>query len=303
MQVGMGAVAGPLPSPCHCGTNDPLPIPALAGRSTGDIAVCSGCGTVYVPVRRAAGIIAQEWGKLFGDHYKPALPAIKARQLAVAESIEQFVRPIKGSHVIDVGAGRGEFAHLLRRQYGAHVTAVEPSGKNVAHMVAEGTDAMTGNAEMAQHLLGGFADFVTALWTLENAGDAKAFVLACRAMMKPSGVLVIASGSRIMVPFKKPLASYITPGIPADMNPWRLSRATTEVLLEACGLRIVWENRWWDSDSMIVAAQIREPVSLDEPAPPPERSPRGDDPREVIAWFGRWANETVHYEPAVANAA
>lgn len=292
MQVGMGAVAGPLPSPCHCGINQPLPIPALAGRSTGDIAVCSGCGSVYVPVRRPAGVIAQEWGKLFGDHYKPALPAIKARQLAVAESIEQFVRPINGSRIIDVGAGQGEFAHLLR-QYGAHVTAVEPSGKNVARMLSEGTDALAGNAETAQNLLAETADIVTALWTLENAGDARAFVMACRAMLKPGGTLVIATGSRILVPFKKPLASYIAPGVPADLYPWRLSRAASEVLLTSCGLRIVWENRWWDSDSMILAAQAGEPI----------RKPQGDDPREVIAWFGRWANETVHYEPAVANAA
>lgn len=276
-------------TPCHCGANQPLPIPALHGRSTGDICVCSACGTVYVPIRRSSAETAADWGALYGSrddgkHYEPASPEIKARHLIVAESINRYVRPLRDTTVIDVGAGTGEFATMLMR-CGAMVTAIEPSGQNVAAMIRSGINAFAGTAESA--VRGVFtADIVTATWTLENASDARSFVMACRAMLRPGGTLVIATGSRILVPFKKRLSSYIAPGLAADLNPWRLSRRTSEVLLASCGMRVTWENRWQDGDVMTLAAQAVDGQM---------GRVHGDDPAEVVAWFGRWAKESEMY--------
>ena len=128
-------------------------------------------------------------------------------------------------------------------------------------------------------------DIVTLLWTLENCGSAKAVIQAAKRMLKPGGKLIVATGSRILVPFKKPLWAYIDDS-PADLHPWRFSVRTLINLLSANGFELSHTNSTATSDYLVASAIIHG-----------DASPIGlvDDHNEVIDFFNRWHEDTVKY--------
>lgn len=214
--------------------------------------VCKGCGTVYVRRRRPSSAVADDWSaNLYGDHFfTAAKPYMKARHLFVAESLHQAKAL---TSVCDVGAGEGFFLELAKTQ-GATTFGIEPSTANCARMTRLHIPNYCGTAETFTGM--DRFDVVTLLWVLENCADIRGVVQSAKRLLAPGGRLVVATGSRIMVPFKKALSDYIDRVTPADTNPYRLSANTLQALFAHNGLRTTWINHYRDSDILMAVAEV-----------------------------------------------
>jgi 2-polyprenyl-3-methyl-5-hydroxy-6-metoxy-1,4-benzoquinol methylase len=277
--------------PCDvCGSDDAEEVEILRQYTGGEpIHTCCQCGFVYVRRRRSAAAIAAVWSdELFGSHYTARKPYAVARQVFLAEILDSELG-LQDAQLCDIGAGEGEFLTLARHRYGATVFGVEPSATNCGLMRDAGIPCFNGTAEQmaASGERTGQFDIVTMMWTLENCESPQALMMTARELLKPEGHVLLATGSRILVPFKKPLHLYISPGPPADTHAFRFSANTQRGLLAGCGYEVTFTNRYVDHDVLCMIGKRRSRSA----AIPWE----GDNYRAVIDFFERWHSETETY--------
>lgn len=267
-------------------------------RYTGewDLHVCRGCGFVQIARRRTPEELQHIWAKelyrandserLSDKTYTARMPAVKARQTFAADFIDEAV-PMKGIDVCDIGAGEGQFLDIITAPpYGANVFAIEPSAANCELLNGAGHEHFLGTIEdyMATDSDRRF-DLVTLIWTLENCQSASAVLRAAYDLLKPDGYIAVATGSRILVPFKKPLHYYL--GANSDIHPFHFSANTIRGLLAAAGFEVTSVNRFIDSDYLVTVAR-----KTDRGKPIPWQ---GDDWQAVKAFFERWDAETQNF--------
>ena len=275
-----------------CGANAPVEISCAAYYTGGQpLHVCTKCGFIYVQTRRTSRAIAKDWSdNKFGPHdYTAHLPAIKSRQTYVAEMMRVKIGT-RGKLVCDIGGGEGQFLDIISGpEYGAKVFAIEPSELLCKRMSARGISNFAGTAEQYIESAKGHNnhfDIVTIIWTLENCQNANSMLQASSKMLKPRGHLVIATGSRILVPFKKPLNYYLNKKQP-DNNCFRFSVNTLHGILAENRFTPEYTNRYIDHDVLCVISKKSEKNA--------ERKWSKDDYREVLNFFDRWHAETQKY--------
>ena len=278
--------------PCDlCGLDDPIEIPS-ARFYTGNqpIHVCGGCGFVYVRARRSSEEIARVWSEeIYGDVYTAVKnPAVMARQTFVAEFLALKI-DIAGKKVCDVGAGEGLFLTYLKDRYSIEPFGIEPSPSNCARLRRLGIPSFTGTIEQFVASPEGATyrpDVVTIMWTLENCVSCMAMLRGAAALLPDGAHIVVATGSRILVPFKKPLFTYLSRN-PADSHCFRFSANSLQTALALAGFRIVETSRYLDSDILCMIAQ-KVPATE-------EVRVRKDHPLEVLSFFERWHQDSLHY--------
>lgn len=279
-----------------CGSDEAAEI-AVARRYTAGqpIHVCCNCGFVYVRRRRSAEEIARAWSEeVFRSHgiargYTAKVPYVKARHVYVAEYINSTIG-LRGKDVCDIGGGEGQFLEMIRQlEYGAEPFAVEPSSENCAAMTASGIPTYHGTIEKFSAAPEGKVrkfDIVTIMWTLENCHSCRAMLQAAHDVLKPEGYVVIATGSRIFVPFKKPLHYYLSKN-PADTHPFRFSVRTLEGALVSSGFAKAHVNRYIDGDFLVMIGRKAAPAETADWVK--------DDWRAVQNFFDRWDADTQAY--------
>ncbi|MCP4569129.1 MAG: class I SAM-dependent methyltransferase [FCB group bacterium] len=270
-----------------CGADDPIEVPRCREYTGGQaIHICSRCGFVYVQYRRTADEIAGSWSDdIYGEGYTSAIPAVKARHLYVAEFVENCIG-LNDKKLIDIGAGEGNFM-LEASWQGAKCTGIEPSRNNVQQIIGCGFDCFQGTIESvatSQRF-----DVASVLWTLENCQDCNAMLSKAWELLKPGGHIVVATGSRILVPFKKPLQDYFSTN-PADTHCFRFSFKTLVAMLWKNNFTTVDQNRFIDTDYLVVIARKEPYVNLLEVG-----SLKGDNPQAVASFFDRWHSESQRY--------
>lgn len=275
--------------PCDlCGATDAVEVPhARAYTDDQPIHICTSCGFVYVRRRRSAEEIAAAWTEeIFGSGYTAAYPGVAGRLAYVAEVVEQSVG-LRGKAVAEVGAGEGFFLELARDRYGAEVFGIEPSRANCERMRRLGIECVAATIEQYDGLRDGTFDLVAVLWTLENCQDLRALLGGARRLLAPGGHVVVGTGSRILVPFKKPLWAYLSRN-PADTHAFRFSANTIRGALAVSGFDTVHVNRYLDSDVLCVIGTPRDGET---------EWPR-DDYLAVHGFFERWHADTSLYFPS-----
>lgn len=278
-----------------CGSGDAAEIEVARHYTGGQpLHVCKDCGFVYVRRRRSARRIAEVWSdEIYGEGYTARIPAVKARQVYVAEFIDTTIG-LKDKDVCDIGGGEGQFLELIGGpDYGAKPFAIEPSPKNCEMMSGAGIENFCGSIEDYQaspEFKDRRFDVVTVMWTLENCQSCRAMIDAAYDILRDGGHLLIATGSRILVPFKKPLQYYLNTN-PADTHCFRFSANSLRGVMALSGFRPVHVNRYIDTDYLMAIGQKTDRSE----AIPWEK----DDYRMVIDFFERWHRETRdHYEDA-----
>ena len=251
----------------------------LPGDPSGKISICGECGFVVVRERRSTAEVAAAWNDIYASgHYDPNWPGVKARLYYVAEWIEQNIG-WTDKDVLDIGAGKGQFLKFLFRYNPASMGAIEPAGNGRPEDVSE--DIWWDNSSIETSVNQGQYDVITILWTLENTADCLAMLRFARGRLKPGGHVVVATGSRILVPFKKPLSSYLPQdkNYPHDTHCFRWSHASLLKVGLLCGLENDKFNDFHDRDEMVIAFKPCESVS--------DEFPR-DGPEWVENHFERW---------------
>lgn len=278
--------------PCDlCGSIDAVEVPHARGYTGGQpIYICKQCGFVYVKLRRTAQEISDIWSnEIFNDNYTAKIPAIKSRQMYVADFIDTKIT-LKGKKVCDIGTGEGQFLEIISQdRYRAKVFGIEASRINCQSLTRMGIEHFNGTIEdycAAGKDRNNKADIVTIMWTLEACRSCKDMLSGAYRILKDNGYVVVATGSRILVPFKKPLYLYFGKN-PADTHPFRFSANTLGGILAVSGFNVIHLNRYIDSDVLcIIAKKQRRKIKIKW---------QGDNPLEVYNFFKRWHKETLFY--------
>jgi 2-polyprenyl-6-hydroxyphenyl methylase/3-demethylubiquinone-9 3-methyltransferase len=225
-------------------------------------------------VERFARMAAKWW-----DPRGPMAPLHKLNPLRVgyirdraAERVGRDVKLmgcLKGLRILDIGCGAGILSEPLAR-LGADMVGIDPAAENIEAArlhAAEGGIAIDYRATTAETLAeaGERFDVVLAMEVVEHVVDVPAFVATCAAMVKPGGLLVMATLNRTMKSFALAIvgAEYVLRWVPRGTHQWDkfVTPRELERAIEAAGLDVIGErgvifnplaDRWQLSSDMDV---------------------------------------------------
>jgi 2-polyprenyl-6-hydroxyphenyl methylase/3-demethylubiquinone-9 3-methyltransferase len=196
--------------------------------------------------------LAAEWwdpnGKFRPLHqFNPVrLGFIRAAAAAHFARDEKSLTPFQGLNLLDIGCGGGLLCEPMAR-IGFSVLGVDPSEKNVrtayAHAVHAGLTLdyrMTTAEALAEQ--GATFDVVLNMEVVEHVADLGGFLIACGALMKPDGFMLVATLNRTLksLALAKIGAEYVLRWLPAGTHNWNrfVTPGELEGFLENAGLRV-----------------------------------------------------------------
>jgi 2-polyprenyl-6-hydroxyphenyl methylase/3-demethylubiquinone-9 3-methyltransferase len=156
-------------------------------------------------------------------------------------------RPLKGLRVLDIGCGGGLLSEPMAR-LGADVVAIDPSEKNIAtaRVHAEETGlAIDYRAATAEELERGGErfDVILNMEVIEHVLDPAVFVAVCGGMLKPGGIMFVATINRTLKSFAFAIigAEYVLGWLPRGTHHWEKFITPEELdrQLAAAGLKRV----------------------------------------------------------------
>ncbi len=196
--------------------------------------------------------LAEEWwdprGKMAPLHkFNPArLAYIRDEICSHFGRNPKQVPSLGGLRVLDIGCGAGLLCEPLTR-LGAQLVGVDPSAKNIAaarlHAQQSGLaiDYRIGTAEALADA-GERFDVVLAMEVVEHVADVNLFVRRCAEMVRPGGMMVLATLNRTLKSFALAIvgAEYILRWLPRGTHQWDrfVTPNELEIAVELGGLRV-----------------------------------------------------------------
>jgi ubiquinone/menaquinone biosynthesis C-methylase UbiE len=245
--------------------------------------------------------VAKYWSEIIfpnksEESYSAYNPFAQARLFYVMQSIAKFLNFNKETNIriCDFATGEGVLLNLLRNNYPKlKISGTEHSSALVELLRSNGFDVyiktlgiQTSMSNKEQF------DISTLTWTLANAIDPLACLRDVVEDTKTGGYVCVAESSRILVPFRKSLNDYFSKTLPADLHPSNFSANTLRLLMQLAGLEIVFINRYFDSDVLLimgkkVAYQV-EPKFF-------------DDQMQVVKFMKEWELASDFFESLRSN--
>lgn len=156
-------------------------------------------------------------------------------------------RPLHGLRILDVGCGGGLVAEPMAR-LGAVVTGIDADQRGVhiaeAHAQKSGL-AITYRCALPEDLLRAQEppfDAVVSMEVVEHVTDPHSFLSACADLLRPGGILVLATLNRTLksLVLAKIGAEYILRWVPVGTHDWRKFVRPSELAagLQRCGMQI-----------------------------------------------------------------
>ena len=177
-------------------------------------------------------VLAAEWwnptGKFAVLHrFNPVRLAYIREQVTARLGRDPMTRqPFGGLDLLDIGCGGGLLSEPMTR-LGARVTGIDPSEKNIhtaaAHAGECGLDidyrALTAEALAAT---GARYDVILNMEVIEHVADAALFLSTCTSMLKPGGLMVVATINRTLKAFGLAIigAEYVLGWLPRGTHQW-----------------------------------------------------------------------------------
>jgi hypothetical protein len=253
-------------------------------------------GFVTSSRKMSAEDVAAYWSNvIFPDKsiesYSANFPFAKARLTYVINTIVDFLSLDAKSKRkwCDFATGEGVLLQLISTFYpNIEVTGTEHSLELVKQLSNQGfsVEKLTLGTFIVENV-GEESDISTLTWTLANAIDPLSCVKDIVLRTKMGGHVCIAESSRILVPFRKSLSDYLSLTNPADLHPSHLSANTLRCLMQLAGLEIVYTNRYFDSDVLLVIGK-----KVDYPVVPNYF----DDQKSVVNFMKKWAEVSDYFE-------
>ena len=156
------------------------------------------------------------------------------------------LRPLEGLRILDIGCGGGLLSEPMCR-LGAEIVGVDPAPGNIeiARLhAAEGGLRIDYRAATAEDLAaaGEKFDVVLAMEVVEHVADVDAFLATCASMVRPGGVLVLATINRTLKALALAIggAEYVLRWLPRGTHEYRkfVKPAEAEAALAAAGLEV-----------------------------------------------------------------
>ena len=160
---------------------------------------------------------------------------------------ERCLKPFTGLALLDIGCGGGLLSEPMAR-LGFVVLGADPSEKNVRTAEAHASGAglpLTYRATTAEKLAeeGAVFDVVLNMEVVEHVADLGAFVRVCARLLRPDGVMIIATLNRTLksLALAKIGAEYVLRWLPAGTHDWNrfVKPGELQDYLEDAGLTIV----------------------------------------------------------------
>jgi 2-polyprenyl-6-hydroxyphenyl methylase/3-demethylubiquinone-9 3-methyltransferase len=151
---------------------------------------------------------------------------------------------LSGLRLLDIGCGAGILSEPLAR-IGGQVVAVDPSAANIAAAKLHAkenevaVDYRTGTAEALADAGESF-DVVLAMEVVEHVADVNLFVRRCADMVRPGGLMVVATINRTLKSFALAIvgAEYVLRWLPRGTHQWDkfVTPDELEIAMELGGL-------------------------------------------------------------------
>ena len=225
------------------------------------------------------------------ESYSAYNPFAQARLFYVMQSIAKFLNFNQETnlHICDFATGEGVLLNLLRNNYPKiKVSGTEHSSELVQSLKNNGFDVFIKTLGIQSSMFNKEQfDISTLTWTLANAIDPLACLRDVVQATKTGGYVCVAESSRILVPFRKSLSDYFSKTFPADLHPSNFSTNTLKLLMQLSGLEVVFVNRYFDSDVLLVIGK-----KVDHQVEPKFF----DDQKQVVDFMKEWALASEFFE-------
>ncbi len=206
-------------------------------------------------VARFSALAAEWWnprGKMAVLHkFNPVrLGFIKEAACGHFEREAKRLDALAGLRILDIGCGGGILSEPLAR-IGAEVVGADPSAANIAaaRLHAEQSGVNVDYRETTAEALadeGERFDIVLAMEVVEHVADVPLFVKRCAEMVKPGGLMVVATLNRTLKSFALAIvgAEYVLGWLPRGTHQWDkfVTPNELEIALEQGGLRVENES-------------------------------------------------------------
>jgi 2-polyprenyl-6-hydroxyphenyl methylase/3-demethylubiquinone-9 3-methyltransferase len=234
-------------------------------------AAAGGGSTVDPAEMERFAALAEEWwdphGKMAVLHKFNPVRLAYIRDLAA----EHFGRDagrldcLSALRILDIGCGGGILSEPLAR-LGAKVVGADASEANVAAAKRHAEDnglAIDYRCSTAEALAeaGERFDIVLAMEVVEHVADVPLFVSRCAEMVKPGGLMIVATINRTLKSFALAIvgAEYVLRWLPVGTHRWDkfVTPNELEIALEQAGLKVIdaagvtynlFADRWQLSD-------------------------------------------------------
>lgn len=196
--------------------------------------------------------IANEWwsptGKFKPLHqFNPIRIAYIRRHIMAHFAREDTVNmPLSGLKLLDIGCGGGLLSEPMAR-LGAEVTGADASAKNINTALVHALEhnlqieyLCTTAEDLAQERPETF-DVILNMEVIEHVSDPKLFIASCARLLKPNGMMVLATLNRTLKSFAFGIvgAEYILRWLPIGTHDWNKFVKPQEIMkmAENSGLR------------------------------------------------------------------
>jgi 2-polyprenyl-6-hydroxyphenyl methylase / 3-demethylubiquinone-9 3-methyltransferase len=178
------------------------------------------------------------------------LAYIRDRAAAHFDRDAKRLDSLKGLRILDIGCGGGILSEPLAR-LGASVVGADPSESNIAvaqHHAAQAGLAIDYRSTTAEALAeaGESFDVVLAMEVIEHVADVGLFVDLAASMVKPDGLLFVATLNRTMKSFALAIvgAEYVLRWLPRGTHQWDkfVTPNELEIAIEKADFRITDET-------------------------------------------------------------
>ena len=196
--------------------------------------------------------MAAEWwnpkGKFGVLHvFNPVRLTYIKEQVTARLGRDPFVRePFAGLRLLDIGCGGGLLSEPMAR-LGATVVGVDPSEKNIKTASVHASEmelAIDYRVGLAEDLAaaGEKFDIILNMEVIEHVADPAAFVATCCSMLKPGGLIFVATLNRTLKSFALGIigAEYVLGWLPKGTHHWEkfITPEELEIWLRANGTAV-----------------------------------------------------------------